>query len=81
MSLLKVIVNGQTFIVDAPSKAAAKAYGKFKVDVKVESVEAADLIGLDVAAIPKIEAKAKAKPAATAEGGEAQAEGSGEAQA
>lgn len=63
MSLLKITVNGKNIIVDAPSKAAAKTYGKSLVEVKVDTVEAADLIGLDVATIHKIEAKVKPVPA------------------
>lgn len=66
MALLKIIVNGQTIIVDAPSKAVAKAHGKSLVEVKVDSVDAADLLNVDVSAIPKLEAKAK--PVKAAEG-------------
>lgn len=63
MALQKVLVNGQAFIVDAPSKAIAKAFGKTQVKVEVVSVETMDLIGLDLESIPKLEAKAKAAPA------------------
>lgn len=73
MSLLKILVNGQTIIVDAPSKAAAKAHGKSLVEVKVDTVDAADLVGVDVAKIPKIEAKAKKTTEAASAEGEGQA--------
>lgn len=69
MALQKVLVNGQTFIVDAPTKAIAKAFGKTQVKVEVVSVETSDLIGLDLSAIPKLEAKAK--PEASTEAAEA----------
>lgn len=67
MSLFKVQVNGQSFIVDADSKALAKAYGKQQVSVEVGAVSAADLAGIDLAAVPVLKKKEKAE----AEGGEA----------
>jgi hypothetical protein len=61
MSLFKVQVNGQSFIVDAETKALAKAYGKSQVSVEVGAVSAADLTGIDLAAVPVLKKKEKAE--------------------
>lgn len=63
--LLKVTVNGQSFPVDAPNKASAKAYGKTKLEIKVEELSAADMLEMDVTTIHKIELPVKT-PAADA---------------
>lgn len=65
MSLFKVTVNGQALIVDAPSKAAAKNFGKTQVKVEVSGVSKADLDNIDLSTVPVVEAKVKA-PAAEA---------------
>ena len=60
MSLFKVQVNGQSFIVDAETKALAKAYGKSQVKVEVGAVSATDLAGIDLASVPVLVKKAAA---------------------
>lgn len=72
-TLFKVTVNGQSIIVDAPTKAIAKAHGKTLVKVDVAGVSASELAGLDVSTIPVLTAKSP-KVAEAAEGAEGAAE-------
>lgn len=65
--LLKVKVNGEQFIVDAPNKATAKSFGKKQLKVEVEELGIADLQSLDTASVIKVEPEsAKEAPAADA---------------
>lgn len=59
MSLLKVTVNGETFVVDAPSKGTAKAFGKKQLKVEVEELTSEDLQTLDVSTVVKVEVESK----------------------
>lgn len=64
--LLKVTVNGQVFHVDAPNKATAKAFGKKQLNVEVAELGAADLAGIDLNDIVKVEPEAPKEAAAPA---------------
>ena len=65
MALFKVSINGVVKgVVEAPSKAQGKTWGKQQVEVTVEPATADDINALDGAAIVKVE---KAAPAAAAE--------------
>jgi hypothetical protein len=50
--LFKVTVNGETHVVEAPSKSTAGAWGNNQLRVNVEVATAADLKGLDLEKIP-----------------------------
>lgn len=68
MSLFKVTVNGRAHIVDAATKAAAKAYGAKKLEVEVVPATTADLQGLDLAEIPTVLPRGKEKAEGEATG-------------
>jgi hypothetical protein len=72
--LLKVTVNGEQFIVDAPNKAIARSYGKKQLKVEVTELALTDLQGLDASTVVKVEpetsTKAEGEGAPAAEGAE-----------
>lgn len=43
MPLMTVNVNGKKFVVDAPNRNVAKAFGRRQIEVKVEDATAADV--------------------------------------
>lgn len=43
MSLVNVKVNGESFIVDAPNKSTAKAYGRRQIKVEVTEATASEV--------------------------------------
>lgn len=60
--LLKVKVNGEEFIVDAPNKATAKSFGKKQLKVEVAELGLTDLQGLDASTVIKVEPESASKP-------------------